>query len=88
MKHEMTVAVASAEPHANHIYTLHQMDSHVSTSSLSFYRLDALPHAQLQCQSTEDKSLFVCAGSNWLTKDQLEMVNKTLGVKNKREMSR
>ena len=35
-------AVASAEPYAN---KLHQTDNHTNTSSLNFYRLDALPDA-------------------------------------------
>jgi len=38
------VAVDSAGPHANHLHRI--PDNHASTSSLSFYRLDALPAGQ------------------------------------------
>jgi len=39
------VAVTSAGPHANHLH-LAQTDKHASTSSLHFYRPDALPDVQ------------------------------------------
>jgi len=37
------------------ICTLLQTDNHASTSSLNFYRPDALPYPSQQCQSTEGK---------------------------------
>jgi len=40
------VCVASAGPHTNNLCTSLQRDNHTNTSSLSFYRLDALPAAQ------------------------------------------
>jgi len=45
-------AVASAVPYANNCTSL-QTDNHTSTSSLNFYRSDALPDAQPTVQSTE-----------------------------------
>jgi len=39
--------------HQQTICTLLQTDNHTNTSSLNFYRPDALPDAQPQCQSTE-----------------------------------
>jgi len=43
--------------HMQIIYTLLQTDNHASTSSLSFYRLDALPAAQ----PTASKALKVAS---------------------------
>jgi len=40
------VALASAEPYANHLTSL-QTDNHTSTSSFNFYRPHALPAAKL-----------------------------------------
>jgi len=42
------MAVASAEPYANslHLTPELQTDNHTNTSSLNFYRPDALPDAQ------------------------------------------
>jgi len=42
--------------HMQIICTLLQTDNHASTSSISFYRLDALPDDNQQCQSTEGKA--------------------------------
>jgi len=39
-------AVTSTGPHMQTICTLLQTDYHTNTSSLNFYRLDALPNAQ------------------------------------------
>jgi len=39
------MAVASAGPYANNLHSL-QADNHTSTSSLNFYKPDALPDAQ------------------------------------------
>jgi len=41
--------------HMQTICTLLQTDNHTNTSSLIFYRPDALPDAQPQCPSTEGK---------------------------------
>jgi len=41
--------------HMQIICTSLQTDNHASTSSLSFYKPDALPPPNQQCQSTEDK---------------------------------
>jgi len=39
--------------HMQTVCTLLQTDNHTKTSSLNFYRPDALPDANQQCQSTE-----------------------------------
>ena len=46
------MAVASAGPYANNLH-LTQTDNHTNTSSLNFYRPDALHDAQPQRQSTD-----------------------------------
>jgi len=55
MRQEMTgMAVASARPNANNLHLA--PDNHTNTPSLNFYRPDALPDANQQCQITEGKS--------------------------------
>ena len=39
-------AVASVGPYANNLHLAPDRDNHTNTSSLSFYRPDALPDAQ------------------------------------------
>jgi len=53
------VAVASAEPYANHLHLT--ADNHTSTSSLSFYMLDALPATQptaINNQNGQEGSIY------------------------------
>jgi len=52
-----------------------QTDNHASTSSLIFYRPDALPDAQ-QRQSTEGKILKVLITSQNTAKAERVLVNK------------
>jgi len=56
MRQEMTgMAVASARPNANNLHLA--PDNHTNNPSLNFYRPDALPDANQQCQITEGKSV-------------------------------
>jgi len=48
------VAMASAGPYANYLHSL-QTGNHASTSSLNFYRPDALLDAQPTASNTEGK---------------------------------
>ena len=41
------------------ICTSLQSDNHTNTSSLNFYRLDVLPDANQQCQSTEGNLIYI-----------------------------